>query len=135
MPMFRPVPGLALGSALLGLTLLAVAAPARGQQPILDRVHARGAVACGASPRPGVADTDAAGKPIGLAVDLCRAVAIAVLGPDARIDFHLYESESAFDRVRRGEDDVSFLTDDEMAAPKSPRASFPDRRSISIRSR
>ena len=104
-----------IAPVLLGLAVLAWAAPTPAQT-VLSRVRERGAVQCGAAPLPGFAAVDGAGNLRGLAVDLCRAAAIGVLGPDARIDFRLYESARDYDPVRRGEDDIAFLSDNEIAA-------------------
>jgi general L-amino acid transport system substrate-binding protein len=48
-------------------------------------------------------------------VDLCRAVAIAVLGPSARASFTFYESPRSYEAVRRRSDEISFLTGGEIA--------------------
>ncbi len=77
---------------------------------MLDRVRSQGVVRCGAEQRPGVAAVAGDGRIAGLAVDLCRAVAIAVLGPQARVGFRLYGSSRDFDAVRDGADDLFFLT-------------------------
>lgn len=62
---------------------------------------------CGAVVRPGLANEESA---TGLLSDLCRAVATAVLGPDAPVRFALYDSAKDFDAVRDRQDDVVFLT-------------------------
>ena len=77
---------------------------------VLDRVRSAGMVRCGAEERPGIASMGEDGRISGLAVDLCRAVAIAVLGPGARIGFRIYDSARDFDAVRQGREDVEFLT-------------------------
>jgi general L-amino acid transport system substrate-binding protein len=51
---------------------------------------------------------------VGLSVDVCRAVATAVLGSPERIVFQDYASPKHYDAVRHGEDDVSFLTASEI---------------------
>jgi general L-amino acid transport system substrate-binding protein len=70
--------------------LLALAA-ARGAWAgeILDRVQRDGVVRCTAAERQAVAMPRPDGGIDGLAVDLCRAVAIAVLGRDGRVAFSL----------------------------------------------
>lgn len=101
--------------------LLAVAALASGASAahagdaVLDRVRAASAVRCGAEERPGLATPMPDGRIVGLAVDLCRAVGIAALGPGGHVNFRIYGSDHDFDAVRRGEDDVSFLTGDAIA--------------------
>ncbi len=77
---------------------------------VLDRVRAAGAVRCGAEERPGLASPTPDGRMVGLAVDLCRAVGIAVLGPGGRVEFRLYGADRDFDAVRNGSDDLFFLT-------------------------
>ena len=73
----------------LACALVVAAAQGASAGHVLDRVKAEGVVRCGASARPGFA---AAGEDriTGLAVDLCRAVAVAVLGPRGRVEFRLY---------------------------------------------
>jgi general L-amino acid transport system substrate-binding protein len=101
----------------------AVAFPAAAG-PVLDRVRASGAVSCGAEERPGFAE---AGEPgagpneapaHGLAVDLCRAVAVAVLGPGGRSTFTVIDSVADFDAARDGRLDVLFLTGGTLASER-----------------
>ena len=47
---------------------------------VLDRVKARGFIRCGSVERPGLAHNDGHGRCSGLNVDVCRAIAAAVLG-------------------------------------------------------
>jgi general L-amino acid transport system substrate-binding protein len=54
---------------------------------VLDRVRRDNAVRCVAEERPGVAEYRPNGGIDGIAVDLCRAVAIAVLGPGGQVGF------------------------------------------------
>ncbi len=81
--------------------------------PILDRVKAEGVVHCGSAERPGLA-TVAGDQWRGLNVDVCRAVAAAVLGSPDRIEFHEYETPKQYDGVRLGTDDLFFLTAGEI---------------------
>ena len=97
-------------AALLGLGFPACAAGA------IDRIRAEGTLHCGAVERPGIAEVSPTGGAIGVAVDLCRAVAIAVLGPSGRVSFTLYDAPHSYDGVRRGRDQVAFLTGGEIAA-------------------
>lgn len=98
---------------------------------VLDRVRAASVVHCGAYERPGIAidvgeaqaaAADAVGQEPattpwhGLAVDLCRAVADAVLGSPDRIVFHSYEGADDVTTLTRGDDDIAFLTASEMHA-------------------
>ena len=83
--------------------------------PLLDRIRAEGVLHCGASIRPGLAFPGPDQVWRGLEVDICRAAAIAVLGAQARFDFHGYTLQpSSYDPVRRSEDELSFLTASEM---------------------
>ena len=99
--------------------LLAGAAPAAAG-PVLDRVSATGAVSCAAEERPGFAETDQDGSAAahGLAVDLCRAVAVAVLGPDGRANFTVLDSAKDFEDARAGRFDVLFLSGGALTAER-----------------
>ncbi len=92
---------------------LAVASAANARS-ILDTVRARGFVQCASIARPGLAERDAKGEWSGLEVEICRAVATAVLGPSARIAYHAYEGETSFDSARDGGDQIAFLDTAEM---------------------
>ncbi len=102
-----------LGWLLAGALAVASAAPAWASS-VLDRVRAEGIVRCGAGERPGFAWVGADGRITGLAVDLCRAVAIAVLGPEGRVGFQLYDAARDYDAVRDGGDDLFFLSGTEI---------------------
>jgi general L-amino acid transport system substrate-binding protein len=78
--------------------------------------HAADLVQCGGIPKPGLAYPDAAGRFVGLEVDLCRAVAAAVLGDPDRAAFHAYVEPADYDAARSGVDRVVFLTASEMIA-------------------
>jgi general L-amino acid transport system substrate-binding protein len=82
--------------------------------PVLDRIKARGFIRCGSAERPGLAYSNGHGRCIGLNVDICRAIAAAVLGSPDKIEYHLYKSAKDFDAVRRQQDDVYFLTGSEI---------------------
>ncbi len=77
---------------------------------VLDRVRAANTVSCGAEARPGFAEAGEDGKVTGLAVDLCRAIAVAVLGPAGKVVVTAVESDRDFDAVRDGRHDVAFLS-------------------------
>lgn len=83
--------------------------------PVAGRVRARGFVRCGGVPRPGLAQVDARGRWSGLEVDVCRAVAAAVLGSPERIEYDGYGTPGQFDAVRDQRDDVCFLTGSEIS--------------------
>ena len=95
-----------------------VAAPPPAHRSTLDKVKEQGFVRCGSVLRPGLAMTDGKGQWSGLEVEICRAVATAVFGDAARYAYHDYGSDRAFDAVRSGEDELSFLTFAEMADRK-----------------
>jgi general L-amino acid transport system substrate-binding protein len=80
----------------------------------LDRIRAEGILHCGGTVRPGLAFPEPDGKLVGLEVDLCRAVATAVLGPAARIEFHPYLLPASYDPLRQGQDELAFLTESEL---------------------
>jgi general L-amino acid transport system substrate-binding protein len=101
--------------ATAALLLVAAAVPARAGQ-VLDLVRQERVLRCGAEPRPGVAAVTDDGGISGLAVDLCRAAAIAVLGPEGRIAFRLYDAARDFDFVRDGTDELAFLSGAAIAA-------------------
>lgn len=95
------------------IALLLAAFPAGAAT--LDQVRAAGVLRCGGAPRPGLAGPAAEGGGMaGLEIDLCRAVAAAVLGDGARIEFHPYALGQDFERLRRGDDAVAFLTGSEL---------------------
>lgn len=85
---------------------------------VIERVKARSVVRCGSVERPGLASADGHGRWRGLNVDVCRAIAVAVLGSPDRIDYHVYETPKQFDAVRNQEDDVYFLTGSEIDEQK-----------------
>ena len=103
---------------LLALACCALPLAARAGA-VLDRVRAEGVVHCGATIRPGLAFPARDGTWHGLEVDVCRAVAVAVLGQRARVEFHAYtQQDSSYDPVRRGGDDLAFLTASEILSAK-----------------
>ena len=104
----------AMGSALESAS--ANAAAATGQGSVLARVRERGELRCGGVARPGLAEGKSSSAWLGLEVDVCRAIAAAVLGPSGRVGFTGYGSPAEFGRARDGDDDVVFLTGGEMAS-------------------
>jgi general L-amino acid transport system substrate-binding protein len=77
--------------------------------PVVDRIKSSGVIRCGGAPRPGLVGQSSNDAPSGLYLDLCRAIGAALLGPEGRIEFHLYGSDKAFARVTDGADDLFFL--------------------------
>jgi general L-amino acid transport system substrate-binding protein len=96
-------------SGLLLAFILLLAAPVHAQDTV-GRIRADNALRCAAEPRPGFAGAADDGRITGLAVDLCRAVAIALLGPGGRVEVSLLDGESAFAPVRHSAVDVAFLS-------------------------
>ena len=100
---------------LLLFTLLALAQTANAQS-VVERVKARGVVNCGAVARPGLAQTDAQEHWTGVFVDICAALATAVLGSPERMRFHAYATDADFaSSVGNAADDLHFLTGREIA--------------------
>jgi general L-amino acid transport system substrate-binding protein len=95
-------------------------APAAGAQPasVAERVKARGTVRCGSVERPGLAQQDGKGQWRGLGVDVCRAVAAAVLGSPEKFSYRTYETPKEFDAIREQQDDVFFLSGMEIRDQK-----------------
>jgi general L-amino acid transport system substrate-binding protein len=83
--------------------------------PIIDRIKSAGVIRCGGVPRPGLVSQSPDGAPSGLYLDLCRAIGAAVLGPQGKIEFRLYDSDASFARVKTGADDLFFLDGSEIA--------------------
>jgi general L-amino acid transport system substrate-binding protein len=81
---------------------------------VAERVKARGYVRCGSVERPGLARPSRNGRWTGLNVDVCRAIATAVLGSPDRIEYHVYATTKDFDAARNQQDDVYFLTGSEI---------------------
>ena len=97
--------------------MLAVATTgARAESGTLARVRADGVLRCGSAIRPGLAFPAVDHSWHGLHVELCHAVAAAVLGEGARVEFNGYALQPDFDRVRTAADEVSFLTTTELFA-------------------
>ncbi len=84
--------------------LVALALPLAARAATLDRVRSEGVLHCGAPVRPALAWPARDDSWNGLEFDLCRAIAVAVLGQDAKIDFHGYGISKTYDAVRDGPD-------------------------------
>ncbi len=72
-----------------------------------EEVVKRGRLLCGVSTgTPGFASVDAGGKWTGLDVDICRAVAVAVLGSPTKVDYLPLAEGEAFTALLAGEVDI-----------------------------
>ncbi|MDV7341252.1 transporter substrate-binding domain-containing protein [Terasakiella sp. A23] len=78
------------------------------QAGTLDRIKTKGVVTCGAGTTPGFASNDADGKPVGLMVDLCRALAAAVFNDANSIQIVSSTKSLEFQALEEGSVDVSF---------------------------
>ena len=90
---------------LFAATLLAVAGPAQAQT--LKSVKERGTLNCGVGQGLlGFSSRDDQGSWTGFDVDICRAVAAAVLGDPARVTFTPLDAASRFPALQSGQIDV-----------------------------
>ena len=87
-----------------------VLSPAANAQNVLAHLRHTGVLTCAAVQRPGFATVNARGDIQGLAVDLCRAVAIAVAGPKASVRMTFPESDNEFAPLAHGTVDLAFLS-------------------------
>ena len=90
---------------------IAVAAVLAGHRveagPVLDAVKARGHLVCGVGEgRPGFAQVDAQGRWSGFAVDICRAVAAAILRDANKTKFVPLTAVKRFPALQAGEVDL-----------------------------
>lgn len=106
--------------ASLALVLLVPAGqaetPVASARTTVEKIRAKGVVQCGTALRLGLAAADSAGHWSGLHFEICRAIAIAVLGATARFAIHPYRAANDYDPLRSGDDDVAFLTFEDMRA-------------------
>ncbi|HYH20640.1 MAG TPA: transporter substrate-binding domain-containing protein [Azospirillum sp.] len=75
---------------------------------VLAAIQQRGTVRCGVTYSPGFAANDASGRPVGFMVDLCRALAAAVLGNAEAIELRRMSKPQEFIALEGGDIDVSF---------------------------
>jgi general L-amino acid transport system substrate-binding protein len=95
----------ALRAGLLALAALALAPPAGAQT--LAAVKARGMLNCGVSQGlAGFSDRNAQGAWVGFDVDLCKAVAAAVLGDPAKVTYVPLSATERFEALRSARIDV-----------------------------
>ena len=80
---------------------------AAAESPTLKAVQARGYLICGVHPAlPGFALRDARGEWRGFDVDICRAIAAAVLGDAAKVQFTTIDGADRFSALKAGRIDV-----------------------------
>ncbi len=72
----------------------------------LTAVRARGRLKCGVSQAAGFATPDDAGTWRGFDADFCRAIAVAVLGDAAKVEFLPFTQQQRFSGLASGEADV-----------------------------
>ncbi len=89
-------------------TLLALAAASSAHAgKTLDAIKQRGQLVCGVAPRlPGFAATDSQGNYAGLDVDVCKAIAAAVLGDAAKVKWVPLNAQQRFTALQSGEIDI-----------------------------
>lgn len=117
-----PPPASKAAAAPVGKTLYKPA-----ESPTLMAVRARGYLACGVhAGLPGFALPDAKGQWRGFDVDLCRAVAAAVLGDATKVRFTVVDGAGRFNALQRGELDIlSRNTSETFARDAGLGLSFP----------
>ncbi len=96
--------GMAVGVICLMVTLLT--APVRAEDT-LDDILARGTLRCGTNPLPGFSQQEADGAWRGFMVDICRAVAAAILEDADRIEIVLVEANTRWDALAKGRTDLN----------------------------
>src|SRR5208283_2056922 len=65
-------------------------------ESIVERVEERGVLYCGGVARPGLAEQNGQAGWHGLEIDICRAIAAAVLNSPNKVEFHAYATETDF---------------------------------------
>lgn len=103
----RCVAGMVLAIA-VPIATAPVRADAPEKPPTIRDIEQRGVVRCAMMRVPGFAATDTAGRPVGFMVDMCRALAAAVLGDANAIEIRRPARAGEFAAVAAGEVDVSF---------------------------
>lgn len=93
--------------ALLAGAAVALVGTNANAQQTLKSVKDRGELVCGVSKGlPGFSAPDASGRWAGFDVDLCRAVAAAVLGDASKVKFVPLNAEERFPALQKGEVDL-----------------------------
>lgn len=96
----------ALAALAVAATAAAWSVPAQAGRT-LNAVKSRGSVVCGVNTAaPGFSNADSKGNWAGLDVDICRAVAAAVLGDAKKVKFVPLASEQRFTALQSGQIDV-----------------------------
>lgn len=75
----------------------------------LDQVRETRRLLCVAEERPGFAQSMDDGRVAGLAMDLCRAIGFAVIGPQANVAFSIAGSDQDYATIRDGGAQIAFL--------------------------
>ncbi|WP_198374518.1 amino acid ABC transporter substrate-binding protein [Neoroseomonas rubea] len=97
----------AVATAALLLSVTAASAQSAPPGPTLSQVRERGTLACGVPPGvPGFGAQAAGGAWQGLEVDICRAIAAAVLGDAQRASFTPLSSQARFPALQQRQVDV-----------------------------
>ena len=93
---------------------------------VLDAVKSRGFVQCGVNTSaPGFASADSQGKWKGLDVNVCRAVAAAVLGDSEKVKYIPLNSPQRFTALQSGEIDILAQQEIEnSASPRNPKVAI-----------
>ena len=95
---------LLLGAPLVALLVVSGQAAQAG---VLEKVKAHGSVRCGvAGDKPGFSLIDDKGRWTGMDVDLCRAVAAAVLGDADKVEYLTTTAKNRFTALASGEIDI-----------------------------
>ncbi len=90
-----------------GALALVAAAGVAHAGPTMDAVKERGMVLCGVSTGlPGFSNTDDTGAWTGIDVDVCRAVAAAVLGDAGKVEYKPLTAKERFTALQSGEIDI-----------------------------
>ena len=94
-------------AGLAALVALAGTTGALAQAKGLDAIKARGTLLCGTSPGvPGFAQPDDKGNWVGLDVDYCRALAVAIFNDPMKVTFKPLTSKERFTALQSGEVDL-----------------------------
>ncbi len=104
--MFRRLWALASTAFIAGVALLSLGIPSFAQQT-LTAVKNRGKLLCGVSQiAPGFSYLDDRGVRRGFDIDICRAVAVAVLGDAGKVEYAPLNTNVRFQAVESGEVDL-----------------------------